>query len=102
MWREIKKIIHQNHNFILTTHVNPDGDGIGAACALTELLLHMGKKVRFICDSPIPSKFSFLDFHGTHEVYTPETDFAQSQVFIVLDTHKRNRIGRLANLIGTI
>jgi len=99
MWRDIKKIIQSHHNFLLTTHLNPDGDGIGAACALTELLLQMGKKVCFVCDSPIPRKFAFLDYHHTHEVYQPELNYAGWQVLIVLDTHKRERIGRLSQLI---
>lgn len=99
MWRDIKKIIKTHRNFVVTTHVNPDGDGIGAACALTELLIQMGKKVRFVCDSPIPKKFAFLDFHHTHEVYNPDAKFDGEEVLIVLDTHRRERIGRLAELI---
>lgn len=98
MWRDIKKMIQSHHRFLLTTHLNPDGDGIGAACALTELLLQMGKEVRFVSDSPIPRKFAFLDYHKTHEVYHPE-ELYDCQVLIVLDTHKRERIGRLARLI---
>lgn len=99
MWRDIKKNIQSHHSFLLTTHLNPDGDGIGAACALTELLLQMGKRVRFVCDSPIPSKFNFLDYHKTHEVYHPEGDYSDCEVLVVLDTHKRERIGRLSKLI---
>jgi phosphoesterase RecJ-like protein len=99
MWRDIKKIIQSHHSFLLTTHVNPDGDGIGAACALTELLLHLGKQVRFVCDSPIPEKFSFLDYHKTHEIYDTNKNYRDVEVLIVLDTHKRERIGRLAQLI---
>lgn len=99
MWRDIKKIIQSHQNFILTTHVNPDGDGIGAACALTELLVQMGKRVRFVCDSPIPRKFAFLDFHHTHEVYGADSNFDESEVLIVLDTHRKERIGRLSKLI---
>jgi phosphoesterase RecJ-like protein len=99
MWRDIKKIIQSHQNFVLTTHLNPDGDGIGAACALTELLLQMGKKVRFVCDSPIPAKFAFLDYHKTHEVYDPAGDYSECEALIVLDTHRRERIGRLASLI---
>lgn len=99
MWREIKKIIQSHQNFIITTHVNPDGDGIGAACALTELLIQMGKSVRFVSDSPIPRKYAILDFHQTHEEYSPETDFSQAQVLVVLDTHRKERIGRLETLL---
>ena len=98
MWREIKKIIHQHQNFLLTTHLNPDGDGVGAATALTELLVLMGKNVRFVCDGKIPSKFSFLDYHKTQEVYDTSNDYTDIEVIIVLDTHKKERIGKIADL----
>lgn len=100
MWREIKKIIHQHHYFLLTTHVNPDGDGIGAATALIELLILMGKSVRFVCDGKIPSKFAFLDYHQTHETYDPLADYQNVEVVIILDTHKKERIGRIADLFS--
>jgi phosphoesterase RecJ-like protein len=100
MWHDIKKLIQQNSRFIITTHVNPDGDGIGAACALTEFLLQLGKNVRFVCESPIPSKFAFLDYHQTHEIYDSKENYLDAQVLIVLDTHKRERIGRVAELLN--
>lgn len=99
MWREFKHFFASNQEFMITTHVNPDGDGIGAACALTELLIQMGKHVRFVCDSPIPRKFAFLDYHKVHETYQEENDYANTEVLIVLDTHKKERIGRLGSLI---
>ena len=99
MWREIKKVIHQHKNFLLTTHLNPDGDGIGAACAMTELLLKMDKHVRFVCDSPISRKYAFLDYHKTHSSYDPSQDYNDIEVVVVLDTHKKERIGRVASLV---
>lgn len=99
MWREINAIIRKKQRFVVTTHVNPDGDGIGAACALIELLLMQDKEVRLVCDSPIPEKFHFLDFHSVFESYGPETDLSDTEVLIVLDTHRRERIGALANLL---
>ncbi len=99
MWHETKKILQEHQNFILTTHVNPDGDGLGAACALTEFLLQRGKKVRFVCDSPLPRKFAFLDYHGLFEAYDPKGDYSQMEVLIALDAHKRERLGALARFI---
>lgn len=99
MWRNIKKIIHHHTFFLLTTHVNPDGDGIGSACALTELLLHMNKSVRFVCDGPIPPRFKFLDYRGTHEIYDPDNNYSTVEVIIVLDAHQKERIGRVAQLM---
>lgn len=98
MWQGIKEVIDQHQVFLLTTHVNPDGDGIGAASALTEYLVSKGKKVRFVSDSKIPARFSFLDYHKTHEIYNPSNDYSEIEVIIVLDAHKKERIGRIVDL----
>ncbi len=99
MWRKIKKVIQDNDSFLITTHINPDGDGVGSACALIELLLQMGKTVSFICDSPIPRKFSFLDFHSFHHMFDPEQSYDDIDVVFVLDAHKKDRIGRIFDII---
>jgi len=101
MWQQIKRIIDENQNFLLTTHENPDGDGIGSACALTEFLLHLGKNVRFVTDDIIPSKFAFLNFRNNHEVYDKNRDYSQFQVLLVFDAHRKERLGRAANLLNT-
>jgi len=98
MWREIKKLIQSHQRFVLTTHEHPDGDGIGAACALAELLLLMGKHVRLVCEGPLPKKFSFLDSRNLYQEFDPSMDFHEEEVLIVLDTHRQDRIGRIAAL----
>ncbi len=98
MWRDIKRVFKKHHRFVLTTHVNPDGDGIGSACALAELLLHQNKKVRFVCDSPLPLKFRFLDCHGLFEEYDPQGNYVGEEVLVALDTHRKERLGRVADL----
>ncbi len=44
----------------ITTHINPDGDGIGAGLALLLALRAGGKQVRFICPSPMAKIYEFL------------------------------------------
>ncbi|MBJ7449485.1 MAG: DHH family phosphoesterase [Parachlamydiales bacterium] len=99
MWREIKKIIHHNHHFLITTHEHPDGDGIGSACALIELLRHLGKEAKFIVDSAIAERFQFLNFHNCFYEYDSNLDVSNAQVFIILDTHRLERIGRVAKYL---
>ena len=99
MWREIKKALLQHRKFILTTHVNPDGDGIGAICALTELLITLQKDVRIVFDAHPPSKFDFLDYHHLWEVFSPSVNYDETEVVIILDTHKKERIGRVASVL---
>lgn len=99
MWHQIIKALDAHQHFLLTTHLNPDADGIGAGSALIELLLQMGKKVRFVCDSPIPPKFAFLDYHQLHECYDEQEKYPETEVLIILDANRLERIGRLANLV---
>lgn len=99
MWSKIQQIIDHCKHFVITTHINPDGDGIGSACALTELLLHLGKSVRFICNDPVPKKFSFLNWHNTHETFDPQEDYSSIDALIVLDAHEKERIGNLYHLM---
>lgn len=98
MWREIKRLIHEHNRFLLTTHVNPDGDGFGSACAITELLLLLGKQVGFVVDSPIPDRFRFLDYHSIFTEFDPSCDYSSYEVLIVLDANRAERIGRVAQI----
>lgn len=99
MWDEIHQIIQAHQNFIITTHVNPDGDGIGAASALLELLLMMKKEAKIIIDGKLPKKFSFLNFHKLIETYDEKNDYSKTEIVIILDTNRKQRIGRVQSLI---
>lgn len=99
MWRQVKKIIQRHERFLLTTHMNPDGDGVGAASALTELLLQQNKKVRFVTGMNIPHKLRFLNFRNNHEVYRSDDDYSDVEVVIILDAHSKERIGPVAAVV---
>lgn len=100
MWLPIIEALKKHHHFVITTHIHPDGDGIGSAAALIELLHSLGKKCRFISDSPIPEKYKFLDFHQVFEEYDPNrTDLSHVDAVIIVDTSMPNRVGRLASLL---
>jgi nanoRNase/pAp phosphatase (c-di-AMP/oligoRNAs hydrolase) len=48
MFKEIADLINKNQQFILTSHVNPDGDSIGSEIALYKYLLKKGKSAKII------------------------------------------------------
>lgn len=92
--------IARHQKFLLTTHINPDGDAIGSEVAFGRLLRALGKSVRVLNDSPTPHAFGWLGAEAPVEVYTEElaeTRFAEADALIVLDTGNKQRIGRLAN-----
>ena len=42
-WNVLNKIINSNDIFLLSTHVNPDGDGLGSEIAFYYYLKSLGK-----------------------------------------------------------
>lgn len=88
-----------HRHFLLTTHVNPDGDGLGSEVALALWLRARGKSVRVLNDSPVPDAFVFMAREQALENYDEalaEQLFTQADALIVLDTSNRQRIGRVA------
>jgi phosphoesterase RecJ-like protein len=100
--RALQELLQRHDRFLLTTHINPDGDGIGSEVAMALWLRAAGKSVRVLNDSTVPAAFRFLARHLPLEAFEPELAeqrFNEAQVLIVLDTSNRQRIGRLAPLL---
>jgi bifunctional oligoribonuclease and PAP phosphatase NrnA len=96
------EFIAKHSRLLLTTHVNPDGDGLGSEVALALWLRALGKQVRILNDSPVPAAYVFLTRHAPIEVFEPEAAeraFDECEALIVLDVSNRQRIGRLAPLL---
>jgi len=95
----LHEFLGRHERFLLTTHVNPDGDAIGSEVAFARWLQGMGKQVRILNDSPTPAAFTWLTAGTPIETYDPELcerRFAEADALVVLDTGNRHRIGRLA------
>ena len=59
-YRAAVQAIAEARSIVVTTHLNPDGDGIAAALALCYALRGAGRRVRFISPSPVPAVYNFL------------------------------------------
>jgi phosphoesterase RecJ-like protein len=96
------EFLARHRRFLLTTHMNPDGDGLGSEVALALWLQAQGKTVRVLNDSVVPTAYVFLTQDQQMEVFEPELAeqrFADADALIVLDTSNRQRIGRLSPLL---
>lgn len=56
----ILEFIKGSNDFIVTSHINPDGDNIGSTLGTYYFLEKLGKKVYYVLDDFIPSNLSFL------------------------------------------
>lgn len=57
---KIAQIIKNHDNFLITSHVNPDGDAMGSMSALGHLLQTLGKKFSIFNESPVPERFDWI------------------------------------------
>jgi len=59
-FNDIYKLINENHSFLITSHINPDGDAIGSELALYFLLKKLNKEVIIINQDDLPKIYDFL------------------------------------------
>ncbi len=95
-------VIRNSESFVLTTHINPDGDALGSQIGLAEWLLSIGKKVSVINYSPLPEQYYFLEHERPIiEQYDSEKHDAlilKSDAFLMLDTNDPERTKTMAGL----
>jgi phosphoesterase RecJ-like protein len=80
--------------FLLVTHFDPDGDGIGAALGLWHALRQRGKTAQVWLPGGVPSKYRFLP--GAGEVLT---ESGALPVAIAVDCDGSRRLGAAAEVV---
>ncbi len=81
----------------LTTHVNPDGDGLGSESGLAHLLRGRGVEVVVTNPSPTPPRFGFLfdDLPGVEKTAEAVKEIRRADHIVVLDIGDLGRLGML-------
>ncbi len=96
----VRDAILRRRRFVLTTHVNPDGDGLGSELALRAGLLQLGKSVAIVNHSPTPDHYRWLDPDDVVAAYSPGVHAAEirsADALIVLDTNQPDRLRAMAD-----
>lgn len=91
--------IEAGDDFLITSHINSDGDGIGACLALAYLLRGRGKKAQVVLHDMPDDPLEFL--HGWEEIQQAEDPAGQVVEYaIVVDCPSVERIGRVQGYLG--
>ncbi len=94
---EARKFLEQGDDFLVTSHINSDGDGVGGCLALQRMLQHMGKNAAVILHD-IPEAYDFLE--GWEDIQRPEEPpSVKARYTIVLDCPGLERIGDVQNYL---
>lgn len=95
---QFKTLIGDAKRILISTHVQPDGDGLGAEVALYHYLKRARKSVRIYNPDLLPKRYKFLDPKGEILLGPGEVElWDQCDLWIIVDTNDPRRLGKLWN-----
>lgn len=95
--RKAIEAIKNNRRFLITAHVNLEGDSLGSQLAMKELLIGMGKSAYILDNDAVPDHYKFLP--RANEVLNDFERIAPFDVAIVLDCPTLKRTGKVGKVI---
>ncbi|MFQ6676908.1 MAG: bifunctional oligoribonuclease/PAP phosphatase NrnA [Fidelibacterota bacterium] len=101
-WNKVNELISGATRILLTSHENPDGDGLGSSSALYYHLLEEGKECKIINYSDFPAEYYYLNkdqifetYHSNkHDKWLKNCDLA-----IIFDVGDFNRLRKIKDII---
>ena len=98
-----KEIFSAKTSFVLTTHINPDGDGLGSEVALALYLTGQGKSVAIINQSETPAYYKFMHALFPIATFSPARhgkSIKDAEVIVALDTNSPTRFPAMKDLVA--
>jgi phosphoesterase RecJ-like protein len=87
---KLLNLIKENRNFLIVSHINPEGDAIGSCVALSLGLQKIGKSVYILNRDPVPEIVKFLPHSGRVSQKVPSQKF---DVVFIIDCVNMERTG---------
>lgn len=103
-YSEIKALLEEKKNVLITTHKSPDGDAIGSSLGLYHLLVANGNSVKVAVPNEYPEFLHWMEGHTSildFEVKESKVKnaFDTAEVLFCLDYNAPHRAGKLEDLI---
>jgi len=101
---KIREILDKSKKIIITTHMNPDGDAIGASLAMFLYLKKRGFVVRVMIPDPYPEFLGWLPGANKIMIFEKQPDeckaiINESDLIICVDFNTLNRLNHLGEEI---
>ncbi|MHC2995710.1 MAG: bifunctional oligoribonuclease/PAP phosphatase NrnA [Candidatus Atribacteria bacterium] len=99
-FNEIVKVLKKNTNFLITSHINLDGDAIGSELALYFILKKLNKESIILNQDKLPEIYGFLP--ESDKIYNLEDNNFNKDNFdvgIVLDCGNIKRAGEVSKIL---
>ena len=102
-WGKVDEVISKANKIFLTTHENPDGDGLGSEVAFYHHLTETGKEVKIINCSPTPEIYDYLNSDSCIETFNELVHLEwikKADLAIVFDVGDFKRVREIKSLIN--
>lgn len=99
--RSVAAAFRPGQRVCVTTHVNPDGDGLGSEVALVHLLRGLGVDAVITNPTPTPPRFHFLfeGLPGADRTGEAVKELRRADLIVVLDISDLGRLGMLCETV---
>lgn len=94
---KVIEAIRKYNKFLITAHVNPEGDSLGSQLGMKALLDALGKTGTIVDNDPVPDHYKFLP--KAREISTKTDAKPDFDAAIILDCPTLKRIGKVGDLI---
>jgi len=95
---EAAKFIEQHDDFLVVSHIQPDGDAASSTYATGWILSQLGKSFTMINEGVMPSKFCFLSGSDQIVNYSQKTPDRDYRAIISIDCADFSRMGKISTL----
>jgi len=96
--KKVLDVLKRKHSFLISAHVNLEGDALGSELALARLLKKQGKKVYVVNQDKAPLLYDFLPDIKT--IQKPTSKNLNFDAALIVDCSDLRRIGLVQKLIS--
>ncbi len=100
--KKIVNVLKNKKSFLITSHINIDGDGVGSEISLYLALKKMGKKVEILNQDKTPAIFKFLPFSRLIKTFNEKIKMEKFDAGIIVDCGNIERVGKVKEIVEKI
>jgi phosphoesterase RecJ-like protein len=101
VWEPFMELLSRHRRFLISSHINPDGDAIGSAVAFKRILEKLGKEVLWVMDEdPGEMFYSFYRKEELQVLNSSNSRFEDWEVMVMVDASVWKRLGKTGSLMA--
>lgn len=101
---ELKQLLNEKLNIVITSHSNPDGDAVGSSLAMYHYLSKLGNEVNMVVPNKFPDYYNWLPDSEKIINYEKQSKSAQqilkeADLIFCVDFNAISRLGAVADIV---